>query len=81
MAGSSSPRKGFTPLELMEGFSVTEVFESMKCLNDVLEREFGNDQEIRVVVLSFLLGRALVGSKVDINKAFLMARSAREVVI
>lgn len=81
MSGPSTHRKGFTPLELMEGFSITEVFNSMKKLDDILEQEFGSDQEIRVVVLSFLLGRALKTSKIDTQKAFLMTKSAREVTI
>lgn len=81
MAGTSKPSKGFRPLDLMEGFSIQEVFETVNDIEDLMHDDFGDDQEMRVVVLSFLLGRALRTSRVSMQRAMAMCHSAREVAI
>lgn len=81
MAGPSPRSKGFRPIDLMEGISVEDAFATMTEIDEALTDDYGKDEEIKVVILSFLLGRALKNSKIGIDKAFAMCASARQVTI
>ena len=79
MAGQSSHSEGLRPLDMMEGFSAPEVFRHLMKVDDVLQKAFGPDAEIKVVALSFLLGQYLKTSRINIGQTFGLVTSAMEV--
>jgi hypothetical protein len=71
----------FKPGALLEGYTEDETFKAVEAVSNLLDDIYGNDKEAKIVTLSFLLGRHLVGAKVTEGMSHSMIRSAHNIAV
>lgn len=69
--------KSFKPGDLMQGYSIDEQTAGSAAVLQTLDIFYGNDKDMHVCILSFLLGYSLVESKITPKMAIGMTLNAK----